>query len=141
MKYEIKSGYENMDIKAIHAFLSEQSYWAKNIPYSTVESALKNSFCVGAFNGEKQIAFARLITDYNTFAYLCDVYVLPEYRKQGVSKALMEYIMGLDWTNKLRRFMLATLDAHELYKKYGFSPVKYPERFLEINKRDIYERS
>lgn len=141
MEYKIKTGYENMNVEAIHAFLSEHSYWAKNIPYSTVDSALKHSFCMGVFSTGKQIAFARLITDYSTFAYLADVYVLQEYRKQGVSKILMQYIMELEWVNKLRRCMLATLDAHELYKKYGFVPLQYPERFLEINIRDIYKNN
>jgi GNAT superfamily N-acetyltransferase len=137
--YSIKAGFDQMNIKAVHAFLSEQSYWAKNIPFEIVETALRNSFCIGAFSQKKQIAFARLITDYSTFAYLADVYVLPQYRKQGISKLLMENIMNLDWVSRLRRFMLATLDAHQLYQQYGFKPLEFPERFLEINTHNIYD--
>lgn len=127
-----------MDISSIHAYLSKESYWAKDIPYTTVEVALKHSFCIGVFDKEKQIAFARLVTDYSTFAYLADVYVVQEYRKKGVSKMMMKYIMELESVKKIRRFMLATLDAHELYKQYGFSAPKHPDRLMEITRPDMY---
>lgn len=139
-RYKIKTGYENMDIKSIHSYLSNDSYWAKGIPYSIVDNALNNSFCIGVFDMKKQIAFARLVTDYNTFAYLADVYVLEEYRKQGISKLMMGYIMQLNSVKKIRRFMLATLDAHELYKQYGFTVPKYPDRLMEITKPNIYQK-
>jgi hypothetical protein len=83
---QIISGYENMNIESIHLFLNTEAYWSKGISLSTVDKACKHSFCIGVFINEKQIAFSRIVTDFSTFAYLCDVYVLSEYRNQGVSK-------------------------------------------------------
>jgi GNAT superfamily N-acetyltransferase len=114
--YQIKQGWEQMDISSIHHFLSQESYWAQNIPLQTIETALKASFCVGVFEGDQQIGFARLVTDYATFAYLADVYVIPRYRGQGVSKMMMTHIMDAPFVHTLRRIMLATADAHLLYK-------------------------
>jgi hypothetical protein len=90
--YQIKSGVENMDITAIHKFLNKESYWAKGIPLETVKTSLKNSFCVGVFDASAQIGFARFVTDYATFAYLADVYVLKEYRGKALSKMIMKYL-------------------------------------------------
>lgn len=129
-----------MHTPSIHAYLSKESYWAKDIPYSTVENALFHSFCIGVFDQEKQISFARLVTDYNTFAYLADVYVLQEYQKQGISKMMMQYIMEHESVKKIRRFMLATLDAHELYKQYGFTAPKHPDRLMEITRPNMYKK-
>ena len=139
--YQIKSGFENMDISAIHAYLSEESYWASGIPINTVEKALKHSFCVGVFLGEDQVGFARLITDYATFAYLADVYILENHRKKGLSKALMAYIMEQDWTAGLRRLSLATWDAHELYRQFGFNAPEKPEYLMEITRKNIYGKT
>ena len=136
---EIKSGFENMDIKAVHQFLSKESYWAKDIPLETVKTALQNSFCVGLFKDEKQIGFARLVTDYATFGYLADVYVLSEYRGKELSKMIMKYIMDLDFVQGLRRTLLATLDAHSLYSQFGFQLPKNPERFMEIKRSNLYD--
>ena len=129
--YHIQTGYENMDLKAIHRYLSGESYWAKGIPKETVEQALRHSFCVGVFFGSEQVGFARLITDYTTFAYLADVYILEAHRGKGLSKMLMQYLMNLDWTQKLRRMMLVTLDAHSLYSGFGFHTPEFPERVME----------
>jgi GNAT superfamily N-acetyltransferase len=137
--YHIKAGVENMDIAAIHDFLSKESYWARGIPRETVETSLQHSFCVGVFDDESQIGFARFVTDYATFAYLADVYVLKEYRGKGLSKMLMEYIMELEWTKGLRRLLLATLDAHALYKRFGFEPPENPEWLMEIKRKNIYK--
>ncbi len=136
--YQIKQGWEHMDITSIHDFLSRESYWAKNIPLQTVETALKASFCVGVFEEERQVGFARLVTDYATFAYLADVYVTVAYRGQGLSKMLMKYIMEVPFIKHLRRVMLATSDAHLLYKQFGFDAPQNSSVFMEINKPDIY---
>jgi GNAT superfamily N-acetyltransferase len=136
--YRIKAGSENMDIAAIHTFLSKESYWAKGIPLETVETSLKNSFCVGVFDDKIQIGFARFITDYATFAYLADVYVLKEYRGKGLSKMLIKYMMDLEWTKGLRRMLLATLDAHSLYKRFGFESPENPGWLMEIKRNNLY---
>jgi GNAT superfamily N-acetyltransferase len=136
--YHIKTGVENMDIAAIHDFLSKESYWAKGIPLETVETSLKNSFCAGVFDEDIQIGFARFVTDYATFAYLADVYVLEAYRGKGLSKMLVKYIMDLEWTKGLRRILLATSDAHSLYKRFGFESPETPESLMEIKRNNLY---
>jgi len=130
-----------MDIAAIHNFLSKESYWAKGIPLETVEISLKNSFCAGLFDDNTQIGFARFVTDYATFAYLADVYVLKEHRGKGLSKMLMKYIMDLEWTKGLRRMLLATLDAHSLYQQFGFQSPRNPEWLMELKRNNLYEKS
>ncbi|WP_159799419.1 GNAT family N-acetyltransferase [Flavobacterium sp. MK4S-17] len=137
--YSIKEGFNAMDVQAVHKFLSEESYWAAQIPFEIVKNSLKNSFCVGIFYNDRQIGFARLVTDYTTFAYLADVYIEQEHRGRGLSKMLMDYIMEKEWVKNLRRFALATADAHSLYSRYGFVPLAKPERFMEINRPDIYK--
>lgn len=120
-----------MDIQAVYHYLSTESYWAKGIRPETVEQSLRHSFCAGVFSGSEQVGFARLITDYTTFAYLADVYILAPHRGKGLSKMLMQYLMDLDWTQKLRRMMLVTLDAHSLYSGFGFHAPEFPERVME----------
>lgn len=136
---EIKTGFENMDINAVHQFLSKESYWAKGIPMETVSVALKNSFCIGLFEDEKQIGFARLVTDYATFGYLADVYILKEYRGKGFSKMMIKYLLELDFAQGLRRTLLATLDAHSLYRQFGFQSPENPERLMEIKRNNLYK--
>lgn len=136
---EIKTGFENMDINAVHQFLSKESYWAKGIPMETVSIALKNSFYIGLFKGEKQIGFARLVTDYATFGYLADVYVLSEYRGKGLSKMMIKHLLELDFVQGLRRTLLATLDAHSLYRQFGFKSPENPERLMEIKRNNLYK--
>ncbi|UYQ91964.1 GNAT family N-acetyltransferase [Chitinophaga horti] len=127
-----------MDVAAIHLYLSSQSYWAAGIPYDIVESSLKNSFCVGVFENDTQVGFARLVTDYATFGYLADVYVLEEHRGKRLSKLMLDYLFGLPWTKGLRRTMLVTLDAHYLYTKFDFKSPAYPERIMELKRDDVY---
>lgn len=126
---------------AIYHWLSAESYWAKNIPYTVVKTSFDNSFVIGALHEDKQIAYARLITDYATFAYLADVYVVNEHRGHGISKKMLEILMDLDWVSRLRRLMLATLDAHGLYESFGFTSPKFPVRLMEITRPDIYENN
>ena len=128
-----------MNVHEIHKWLSEQSYWSPNIPFEIVNSSFENSYCMGAIDSGRQIAYARLVTDYTTFGYLADVYVIEEYRGQGISKKMMELIFGLEWVKGLRRIMLATKGAQELYRKYGFTECKNPERIMEVTRPDIYK--
>jgi N-acetylglutamate synthase-like GNAT family acetyltransferase len=138
--YQIKEGIAQMDMVSIHHFLSQESYWAKNITLQTVEAALRASFCIGVFDDESQVGFARLVTDYATFAYLADVYILSAYRGNGLSKMLMKYLMDIPWTKDLRRIMLVTSDAHGLYKQFGFDAPNNPGFIMEINRKDIYNK-
>lgn len=139
-RYTFKTGYDNMNVVAIHRYLSEDSYWAKGIPLETVEGALRHSFCLGVFEGEEQIGFARLVTDYHSFGYLADVYVLEDRRGQGLSKRMMEYLLALEWMPKLRRVMLATRDAHGLYEQFGFRVTERPDRLMEITRPGMYRQ-
>lgn len=125
-------------IEKIHSFLTN-SYWAKGINIETVKISIENSLCFGVFDeSENQVGFARLVTDYATFAYLADVYILEEYRGLGLSKRLMTAIAGHEIFPKLRRLMLATRDAHGLYKSFGFEEITNPEIFMQIARPDIY---
>ena len=126
------------DVAAIHAYLSRDSYWAENIPLEIVIRSVQNALCFSVYANEKQIGFARVITDKTTFAYLCDVYILEEFRGNGLSKWLMACIQNHPDLQHLRRFMLATKDAHGLYAQFGFKPIVAPERLMEIVNREIY---
>jgi N-acetylglutamate synthase-like GNAT family acetyltransferase len=139
--FRINSNPKEMDIDAIHKFVSE-SYWAEGIPKETLEKAIKNSLCFGIFDSEsKQVGFARMVTDSATYAYLADVYVLEECRGKGLSKWLMQEIMAHPNLQGLRRMTLATLDAHGLYEKYGFTRLANPEVFMENWKPDVYKKA
>jgi len=121
-----------MNLNDIHKWLSEEAYWSKQIPYDTVATLFEHSFCVGVMSGNRQIGFARLVTDYATFAYLADVYVIETHRGRGLSVKMMDALFSLEWVRGLRRIMLSTIHAHGLYHKYGFSSCRYPERLMEI---------
>jgi len=138
--YKISSDTKQMDLSVIHGYLSG-SYWAKGVPLSTMKTAVNNSFCFGIFTDEgQQVAFARMITDYATSAYLADVFVLPEHRGKGLSKWLIQAIVDDPKLQGLRRMLLATSDAHNLYKKFGFSALASPELFMELHRPDIYQK-
>ncbi len=121
-----------LDINLIHYFLGQLSYWGKNISLQTVKTSIKNSLCFGVYQQQKQVGFARVITDFATFAYLCDVFILPDYRKKGLSKWLIQNIRNHPNLQKLRRLVLATADAHGLYEQFGFSRMKNQDRWMEI---------
>jgi len=121
-----------LDINMIHHFLGQLSYWGKNISLQTVKTSIKNSLCFGVYQQQKQVGFARVITDFATFAYLCDVFILPDYRKKGLSKWLIQNIRNHPNLQKLRRLVLATADAHGLYEQFGFSRMKNQDRWMEI---------
>ncbi|HZR64831.1 MAG TPA: GNAT family N-acetyltransferase [Terriglobales bacterium] len=129
-----------LDINLIYEFLSKRSYWAEGVPRDVVEHAIENSLCFGLFEGGRQVGFARAITDYATFAYLADVFVLESHRGRGLSKFLMECIVKHPKLQNLRRWMLATKDAHSLYAKFGFAPLEQPERFMCRANPDVYKR-
>jgi GNAT superfamily N-acetyltransferase len=135
--YEISTDPSRFDVTAIHAFLA-QSYWSPGVPRSTIERAIANSLCFGAFWQGQQVGFARVITDRATFAYLCDVYVLEAHRGQGLAQELMDQIVRHPDLQGLRRMMLATLDAHGLYAKYGFTPLAAPDRMMEVHRPNVY---
>src|ERR1700692_2590361 len=127
-----------LDLKAIHHFLSTQAYWSLNIPFCRVEEAVEHSLNFGLYFKEQQIGFARVISDFSCIAYVGDVYVLPEFRGKGLSKWLMQTIMAYPELQGLRRWILSTADAHGLYKQFGWEPVAYPERWMEVHNRDVY---
>lgn len=130
--FTISTDPARLDVAAIHRYLAEDSYWARNIPRETVERALANSLNFGLFAPAGELAgFARVVTDKATFAWLCDVFVLPAHRGLGLSKWLMEVVWAHPDLRGLRRQMLATLDAHGLYQQFGFQPLAAPERYLE----------
>ncbi|PFH10520.1 N-acetylglutamate synthase-like GNAT family acetyltransferase [Collimonas sp. PA-H2] len=120
-----------LDVPLIHRFLSEESAWARGIPLAMVEEAIRHSLNFGLFAGSAQVAYARVVTDYSTFAYLVDVFVLAEHRGQGHSAELMAAIMAHPRLQGLRRFMLATSTAHGLYARFGFTAPARPQTLME----------
>ncbi|KPF69326.1 hypothetical protein IP84_05435 [beta proteobacterium AAP99] len=138
--YALHLGAERMDVFAVHAFLTH-TYWGAGIPLEVVERAVRHSLCVGVVAAEgQQVAFARAITDHATFAYLADVYVLPEHRGRGLSRVMLSTLFAQPELMNLRRFMLATRDAHALYAGYGFTPLERPERMMERHDPQVYQR-
>lgn len=136
--YLFSTDKEKLQHAYIHHFLSEESYWAKNIPIHIVEKAIEGSICFGIYDKQQQIGFARIITDHATFGYLADVFIDKAYRSKGLSKELMNFIMEQPVIKTLRRFMLATKDAHGLYTQFGFNELKEPDRFMEIKSFETY---
>lgn len=137
-EFTISTQRERLQLDAIHKFLSEESYWANNRTKEQTERAIKNSLPFGVYKGENQIGFARVVTDYATFAYLGDVYILEEFRGHGLSKWLMETISNHPDLQGFRRWILATKDAHKLYEKFGFHELTHPERWMEKPAPDAY---
>jgi len=121
-----------LDVRLIHAYLSEESYWAKGIHLEKVQSSIDHSLCFGAYSDHKQVAFARLITDHTTFGYLADVFVLGDFRKRGIAKHLTECVIDVARNLKLRRIVLSTSDAHGLYRHFGFTELKDPGKMMEL---------
>lgn len=130
-----------LDIEAIHHYLSIESYWAKGIPLTTVKRSIDNSLCFGIYKDQEQIGFARWITDKATFAWLCDVYVKENYRGLGLSKKMMSFMIFHPDLQGLRRYQLATLDAHGLYEQFGFSAIENPERQMGIVIQNAYDQA
>lgn len=134
----ISSDRFHVDIDVVHDFLSRHAYWCPGIPRAVVERAVDNSLCFSAWRDDAQVGFARVVTDKATFAYLADVFVLPAVRGQGISRAIMDAVMAHPDLQGLRRFLLATSDAHGLYARYGFTAIARAERFMERYRPDAY---
>ena len=136
--YTISTDPVRLQLPVIHGYLST-SYWAAGIPLGVVERSLRHSLCYGIYQGENQVGFARVITDYATFAYLADVFVLEAHRGKGLAHWMMECILETPELQGLRRWMLVTRDAQRIYADMGFQPVT-PERVMEKVERDVYRR-
>lgn len=134
----ISTDKTKLKIDSIHEFLSTKAYWCLNIPRSTVERAIQNSLCFGVYHHDKQIGFARVITDLSTIAYLGDVYILEEFRGIGLSKWLIEAIMNHPDLQGLRRWILLTSDAHGLYRQFGWKDIADPTKWMEVHKKNVY---
>ena len=128
---DISTDKSRLDLDVIHGFL-QTSYWAKGRARSVIERAIQNSLCFGVYVEGRQVAFARVVSDRAVFAYLMDVFVLPEFRGRGISKRLMRVILAHPELQNLRVFLLATADAHGLYSQFGFEPLTEPERWMAI---------
>ena len=134
---DISTDPARLDLETLHAFLS-QSYWSPGIPREVLQRALANSLCFGAYQGARQVAFARVVTDRATFAWVCDVFVVESHRHRGIADALMAAVMAHPQLQQLRRWSLATRDAHALYRRHGFLPLTDSTRAMEIRHPDIY---
>lgn len=137
-EFTVSTDRDRIDIGAVHGYLTG-AYWSPGIPEDVVRRAIAGSICVGVYHGDQQAGFARVITDRATYAYLCDVFVVEQYRGRGLAKWMMEVVMGHPALQGLRRFTLATRDAHGLYAQFGFRPVANPGGVMEILRRDIYQ--
>ena len=135
---EISTDRSRLDVTLIHRFLCDESYWAAHIPLDLVRLSIENSLCFGAYDGGAQVGFARVVTDYATFGYVADVFVVPSRRGAGVGKELMAAIVAHPALQRLRRWHLVTRDAQRLYEQFGFRRLGAPERHMEIVVADPY---
>lgn len=147
-EFIINTEKSELNILFIQNYLCNVSYWAKNIPFETVKKSIEGSFCFGLYKNENksllaktQSGFARVVTDHATFGYIADVFVIEKFRKKGLAKWLMEEIMNHPDLQGLRRWMLATKDAHDLYAKFGFLPLDKPERIMGFKPFDEYPKT
>lgn len=130
-EYLISTDQARLDVEVIHDYLANSSYWAQGRPLEVVRRSIEHSLAFGVYKGEQQIGFARVITDYATFAWLADVFVLEQFRGQGLGKWLVDVILSHPELQGFRRWVLATKDAHELYRRVGFHELARPERWME----------
>ena len=138
--YVVSDDPSRLDVDAIHAYLTT-SYWAMGIPRETVARSLEHSFCLGVYSADgAQVGLVRVITDYATFAYLCDVYIHDAHQKHGLGKAAIDATMAHPRLQNLRRFNLVTRDAHGLYARHGFKALAHPERYMEKLDPGVYQR-
>lgn len=132
-EYIITTDKTQLQPAAIHKWLSEESYWIKGVSYESVKGTFDNSFCIGILYNGQQVGFARLVTDYYRFGYLMDVYVIEEHRGKGLGKEMMRVLMNIDWVKNLQSILLATTNAHNLYKQFGFETLPHPDRMMKRN--------
>lgn len=138
-KYTISTDKNKLNMSVIYHFIAN-SYWAKGIPKSVMQKAIDNSMCFGVYSAQnEQVGFARVVTDNATFAYLADVFIIPDLQGNGLSKLLVKTIVEHPELQGLRRFLLATADAHGLYAQYGFKPIDNPAQLMQINPANVYE--
>ena len=138
--YTLSDDPARLDLEAMHAFLRE-AYWSRGLPRAVLERAVAGSLCIGAYEARgAQVGFARFVTDYATFCYVCDVYVLDAHRGKGIARAMLDLALAHPRMQGLRRWMLVTRDAHALYEGCGFTPLAHPERHLEKSRPDFYLR-
>lgn len=130
--FTISADNNLLDIDMIYQYLDQDSYWSQGIARNTLERAIKNSLCFGVFFRGQQVGFARIVSDKATFAYLCDVFILPDLRGRGLSKWLVQTIVNHPDLQGLRRWSLATADAHGLYAQFGFTEITHPDRWMQI---------
>jgi GNAT superfamily N-acetyltransferase len=135
--FTITTDPARLDLAVIHGFLAS-SYWARGIPLATVEKSLAHSICFTLLDGARQVGFARVVSDHATYAYIGDVFVLPAYRGRGLSKWLMACVTSHPELQGLRRWSLATADAHGLYEQFGFTALKKPENAMERHNPEVY---
>ncbi|MEP7361417.1 MAG: GNAT family N-acetyltransferase [Chloroflexota bacterium] len=138
--FEVSTDPARVDLAVTHGFLTSDAHWSEAVPMEIVERAIANSIVFGAYKGAAQVGFLRVVSDRATFAWIGDVFVLPDHRGQGLSKFLMECAIGHPELQGLRRWMLATRDAHGLYKRYGFTELHDATRFMERWDPEIYKR-
>ena len=141
-RFLISTDRSKLDVDVIHEFLT-RSYWAAGIPRATVVRAIENSLCFGVYDGDDQIGFARVVSDFATFAYIADVFILEQYRERGLGKELMASVMAHPDLQGLRRWSLGTRDAQGLYAQFGFEPVlnTLSRTVMEIVNPEVYSRS
>ncbi len=137
-EFVISTDQTKFDINAIHDFLSNETHWARGIPYELVEKSIRNSYSFGLYHDDKQIGLARVITDFVTLAYIGDLYILEQYRGQGLAKWLMEVIKQSPKLQNIRKWLLKTRNMHGLYTKFGFKSPEKPENFMEIAHKNMY---
>lgn len=130
-EFTISTDRSRLDLGVIHGYLSTESYWAVGRDPEVVRRSVEHSLPFGLYEGERQIGFARVVTDYATFAWIADVFVLDEFRGRGLGKWLVEVILSHPALQGFRRWVLATKDAHGLYRQFGFQELKRPERWME----------
>ncbi len=136
--FQISTDRARLDLDAIHTFLSRESYWAQSRTLEQTKTAIANSICFGVYHGDRQIGFARVVSDQATFAYVGDVFIIAEFRGRGLSKSLMQVIVEHPDLQGLRRWVLATRDAHGLYKQFEFDELRHPTRWMERTAPDAY---
>jgi GNAT superfamily N-acetyltransferase len=139
-EYEISTDPARIDLERTHQFLSEEAYWSPGVPLDVVRRSIEGSIVFGVYRGRTQVGMARVVTDRATFAWLADVWIDPAERGNGLGKWLMECVKSHTDLQGLRRWMLATRDAHGLYAQYGFTPID-ADRFMEIRDPDVYKRA
>jgi GNAT superfamily N-acetyltransferase len=138
--YHISTAKNEIDVELVYRYLSTDSYWATGISKDVVMKSIDNSLCFGVYKETQQVGFARIISDFATYAYLADVFIIKEERRKGLSKWLMKVIIEHRELRGLRRFVLATKDAHGLYEQFGFFPYPNPDRLMCRHNPDVYKR-